>query len=145
MQYTNKLGLKKPELTDYVNVNDLNENMDILDQEIANITDEETGVEAKLTQHLDDYANVKSKAYEDYNFSVTSYDEKGKPTQTQYKRPNNTLYLQVDASNADTNGNYQTVTEKYYDINGTTLLKTVTWTITFNADGVITARNWAVV
>ncbi|BAK15863.1 FOG: WD40 repeat [Solibacillus silvestris StLB046] len=54
MQYTNKLGLKKPDQTDYVNIADINENMDILDQEIAKITDEETGVDAKLTQHLDE-------------------------------------------------------------------------------------------
>lgn len=54
MQYTTNLGLKKPDLNDYVNVSDLNENMDILDHEISKITDEETGVEAKLNEHLAD-------------------------------------------------------------------------------------------
>lgn len=57
MQYTTKLKLKKPDLTDYVNINDLNENMDLIDTEISKMTDEETGVEAKLNHHAADKNN----------------------------------------------------------------------------------------
>lgn len=57
MQYTTKLKLKKPDLTDYVNIADLNENMDIIDTEFTKMTDEETGVEAKLNQHAADKNN----------------------------------------------------------------------------------------
>lgn len=39
MQYTTKLNLKKPDSTDYVNVSDLNENMDIIDAEIKNLSE----------------------------------------------------------------------------------------------------------
>lgn len=39
MQYTNKLGLKKPDLNDYVNVSDLNENMDVLDEAVGSLQD----------------------------------------------------------------------------------------------------------
>lgn len=56
MRYTNTLLLKLPDPTDYVSVEDFNENFTKVDQEITKITDEETGVEAKLTQHLDDRA-----------------------------------------------------------------------------------------
>ena len=40
MQYTDKLGLKKPDLTDYVNVQDLNDNMDVLDEAVGNMGDD---------------------------------------------------------------------------------------------------------
>lgn len=40
MQETPKLGLKKPEMTDYVNVNDLNENMDVLDEVVGGLREE---------------------------------------------------------------------------------------------------------
>lgn len=52
MQYTTKLKLKKPDLTDYVNIADINDNMEILDTEIAKMTDAETGVEAKIDKKL---------------------------------------------------------------------------------------------
>lgn len=89
-------------------------------------------------------SNEVSSQLSDHNFSVTATDASGKPTQTQYKRQNTTLYLQVDASNPDAKGNYQTITEKHYDADGTTLLKTVTWTVAYNANGLITSRTWAV-
>ena len=37
MQHTAKLNLKKPELTDYVNIQDLNDNMDILDATVGEL------------------------------------------------------------------------------------------------------------
>ncbi len=40
MQYTEKLKLKKPDLTDYVNVGDLNDNVDIIDAELKRQDDE---------------------------------------------------------------------------------------------------------
>lgn len=57
MKNTTNLKLKLPDPTDYVLVEDLNENFTKLDTEIAKITDEETGVEVKLTKHLDDYTD----------------------------------------------------------------------------------------
>lgn len=39
MEFTTNLGLNKPDLTDYVNVNDLNENSDILDLAIKALQD----------------------------------------------------------------------------------------------------------
>ena len=40
MKFTNFLRLKKPESTDYVQVEDLNENMDILDSEMEELRNE---------------------------------------------------------------------------------------------------------
>ena len=39
MEYTPNLNLKKPDVTDYVRIGDLNDNMDILDQEVQDIRD----------------------------------------------------------------------------------------------------------
>lgn len=37
MKYTEKLQLKKPDLTDYVNISDINENMDMLDAAVKEL------------------------------------------------------------------------------------------------------------
>ncbi|MDF2592918.1 MAG: hypothetical protein K0S75_2384, partial [Clostridia bacterium] len=87
--------------------------------------------QASVDAHLAEFATVKAKTYTNYNMTVTATDTNGKPIQTQYKREDATLYLQVDASNADANGYYQTIAERYYDIDGVTLLNTVTWTLVY--------------
>lgn len=51
---TSNLQLEKPTVEEYYDVGVFNRNMDTIDQEFAKITDEETGVEAKLTKHLDE-------------------------------------------------------------------------------------------
>lgn len=51
MKFTEKLGLKKPELTDYVNVNDLNDNMDVLDEEVGNLKEGSTTIEELQTSN----------------------------------------------------------------------------------------------
>ena len=54
MRQTTNLLLKLPDSTDYVNVEDINGNMEIIDTEIAKINDPDTGVGAKLTAHLEE-------------------------------------------------------------------------------------------
>lgn len=44
MKYTEKLKLKKPDLTDYVNISDLNENMDTLDAAVNELQDGSTSI-----------------------------------------------------------------------------------------------------
>ncbi|MER2170546.1 MAG: hypothetical protein ABS938_07900 [Psychrobacillus psychrodurans] len=56
MLYTPNLLLKLPETHEHVLVEDLNENFTKIDTEIAKITDEETGVEAKFIPHLGNMA-----------------------------------------------------------------------------------------
>lgn len=61
MQKTAKLGLNKPDLTDYVNISDLNENMDVLDEAVGNAED-------GLTTHLADDASTTKK--DTYNYRI---------------------------------------------------------------------------
>ncbi|MER2039727.1 MAG: hypothetical protein ABS944_16390 [Solibacillus sp.] len=56
MRHTPNLLLKLPDSTDYVNIEDINENMVKIDEEIAKINNPESGVVAKLTTHLADMA-----------------------------------------------------------------------------------------
>lgn len=51
MKYTEKLGLKKPELTDYVNIEDINDNMDVLDEEVGNLKEGSTTIEELQTSN----------------------------------------------------------------------------------------------
>ncbi|MGN7478939.1 hypothetical protein ACTHOQ_13910 [Solibacillus silvestris] len=55
---TPNLQLEKPTQEEFYDVDVQNRNMDIIDQEIAKITDEETGVEAKLTTHLNQISYI---------------------------------------------------------------------------------------
>lgn len=45
MKQTEKLNLKKPDLTDYVNVSDINENMDILDAAVGKLNEGSTEID----------------------------------------------------------------------------------------------------
>lgn len=51
MKYTEKLGLKKPESTDYVNIEDINENMDILDEQVGELKEGSTVIEDLQTEN----------------------------------------------------------------------------------------------
>ncbi len=52
MQNTTNYLLKKPELTDYVNVEDLNENADIIDAELKRQDDELVAHKADDVSHI---------------------------------------------------------------------------------------------
>jgi len=62
MRETPNLLLKLPDPTDYVLVEDLNENFTKIDTEIAKINDPDTGLKGQFTKHLDDDALIKHKA-----------------------------------------------------------------------------------
>lgn len=68
MQETTNLKLKKPDLTDYVNVGDLNENADKIDAAVTTQKD-------ALTTHLADDATVLKKGHVQLSNAVTSIDE----------------------------------------------------------------------
>lgn len=54
MKQTPNLLLKLPDPTDYVLIGDLNENFTKIDEEVAKINDEETGVQAQFIAHKED-------------------------------------------------------------------------------------------
>lgn len=72
MKYTDKLGLKKPDLTDYVNVGDMNQNMDVLDEEVDI-------VKTELGTHKADRTTIKHKAktigLEDTDLAANNVEE----------------------------------------------------------------------
>lgn len=72
MRQTQNLLLKLPEPTDFVQVEDLNENFTKIDTEIAKITDEETGVAAELTKHLDEKASLTTSGHTKLSNAIDS-------------------------------------------------------------------------
>lgn len=74
-----------------------------------------------------------------FKFRVTQSN----PPIVEYKRQDNTLYLRKTASNPDSKGFYRTIAEQYYDTSGN-LLKTITFTLTFDASGLIRTNNGGV-
>ena len=75
----------------------------------------------------------------DYS-SYASVKENDVYTVVDFKRSDATLYLKSTLSNTDGNGYYQTCTLNYYDSLGTTIIKTVIWTFTYDIDGKIITK-----
>lgn len=72
-----------------------------------------------------------------YSRDVITVDASGNPTEVQYKRPSdNTLFLKRTMTNL-VNGAYTTVTERFYLANGSTVYKTVVYTLTYLSNGLI--------
>ncbi|OMC81844.1 hypothetical protein BK128_21480 [Viridibacillus sp. FSL H7-0596] len=94
MKQTEKLNLKKPDLTDYVNISDLNENMDIIDAAVGDLkkgnieiddlqTNDKTlagainEVKNDLTTHVDDatphqFTDATDKKTYEYGFKTNA-------------------------------------------------------------------------
>lgn len=68
-----------------------------------------------------------------YNEYKTNRDTNGIYTTVTYKRQDNTNYINSTLSNTNAYGQYQTWTLQTYDTDGTTLLTTQTFTLTYNA------------
>jgi hypothetical protein len=71
---------------------------------------------------------------------VNTQDENGKPTKLTYKREDNTIAKVVEASNPNENNLYQTIIEKDYNSEGTALLETRTYSLTYNNQGYVIER-----
>ena len=70
-----------------------------------------------------------------YNIYKSGKDGKKTFTVVEYKRADGTLWKKSMLSNANAAGLYQTQTINFYGTNGTTLERTETWSITYDADG----------
>lgn len=118
MAQTLDSGIKKFEGTDNVSKQNMNDNWDKIDEHLKNYTKEVdlTSIDATLGI----YKIVK------------------------YKRGDATLHMKATLSNPDVNGYYQTDTWQYYDAAGTTVIQTVTWTLVYDADGLVTSATYAV-
>jgi hypothetical protein len=161
---TTNYGFIKDDEDEFYNVLRVNANLDKIDTEMkrienkTNITVPVTKVNGKTGDVILSAGDIKTsenKTIEetlqshtstmgDYAYDVVTSDTDGKPTKATYKRADNTLYKEVTCSNKDSNGFYQTIVEKTYDINGTTLKQTKTYTLTYNADGIIQTKRWVI-
>lgn len=112
MKQTPGLGLNKLEPSDTADLTQFGPNWDKIDDQLRNYKKEIDSASKDATLGI---------------YKIVSY-----------KRPNdNTLYLKATLSNPDANGYYQTDTWEYYDAAGTTVVKTITWTLTYDADGIV--------
>ena len=102
----------------------LNDNWDKIDEEFGNTTSTINNIEKELLN---------------YSSYASSKESNGVYTIVQYKR-NDTVYMKSTLSNADSNGNYRTNTWQFYNEAGDTIIKTITWSITYDSDNKIVSK-----
>lgn len=85
-------------------------------------------------EHLEEYATYD---FQQFDKDVTT----GMYFRFEEYRPDSTLFRKTVLSNPDANGYPQTETQTRYDTDGTTVLSTKTFTLIFDADGLLTQRD----
>ena len=70
------------------------------------------------------------------NMFKTTKDAQGRYTVTEYKRTNGTLFLRETLSTLS-NGNYTRKVKQFYEANGTTLIATETYALTYDGSTII--------
>lgn len=104
----------------------------------------DTVVDGKITELNDEIAKVQDgslvslaefKPTVTYSKYKTNPDSNGIFTTVTYKRADGSTYKVSELSNQDDNGNYATQTVTYYQVDGITVDRTETYTITYNSDG----------
>jgi hypothetical protein len=86
----------------------------------------------------DGFGRIVADKLANYKVTKSGKDANGIFTTVEYRRQDNTLFLRSVLSNPDANGKYQTDTWTYYDTDGTTVVETKVWTISYDADGDVT-------
>lgn len=79
-------------------------------------------------------------ALEHLNIGNSISDDKGNLTYQELLRTDGTLAIKREASNADENGNYQTIVETFYRKDGETINYVDTYTYTYSTTGAILSR-----
>lgn len=126
MQNTTNYNLKKPELTDYVNINDLNDNADIID--------------AKLKENADEImAHKKDDAMHNIPLKIikSNKDSEGIFTTVKYRRKSDDTLSKQSVLSGGTTPQYTTRTVTYYKADGITVLKTDVFTLSYDSDGIL--------
>lgn len=88
-------------------------------------------------QTLDDYL----RPYREEVDTTTRDAEAGVYRTVRYRREDGTLYLQATLSNK-VNGYYTTDTWTFYAADGQTVVKTRTWTLAYDEDGIIISKEY---
>lgn len=102
----------------------------------AKLSGEAGQIKQVVNNHLTDYMPHDS----ELNSYASGLDSKGIYTIIDFKRTDGTLYLKSTLSNVDAYGNYQTVTWNFYDVGGTNIVLTKTWSLIYDEDGSITQK-----
>ncbi|MGC5326421.1 hypothetical protein [Brevibacillus sp. SYSU BS000544] len=78
----------------------------------------------------------------DYHVTASNRDSNGLFTVIEYKRNDatKTLYARAKATDPDENGNYQTIAVEYFAKDGVTLVRTITFQISYDEQGFITKK-----
>lgn len=93
-----------------------------------------------LKQQLDTHINNRKVHESELNQYITDRDNNGYYTKVRFARTDDTTYLTSELSNPDLNGYYGTVTWKFYDELGNTVIETKVWTMTYDEDGNVTSK-----
>ena len=109
-------------------------------QDIVGAINEHEGDISSINSQLAEIASDVSEGLANYNQFASAKDTNGIYTVSEFKRVDNTLYMKSTLSNADTNGNYQTMTWQFYETDGTTVTDTKVWTITYDVDGNVVSK-----
>lgn len=98
-------------------------------------------VAGNLQNEINTLNTTVTSSISNYKMQVITTDTDGNPTEIHYNRQDGTLYMKVVQSNPDAMLDYRTVVETEYATDGTTVVKTTTWSLTFTDDGTLTGRN----
>lgn len=100
--------------------------------------------DAQITDQREFSKTIGQKEFEDendllqYDRSVETLDAFGNPIDVRYTRPSDdSLFLKRVYTNADAYDRYQTITESFYLSDGTTVYKTIVYTLTYFDNGIV--------
>lgn len=107
------------------------------------LTEQTKQIKKEVDEHKADYMSFVERVERElgnYNQYASLKDPNGIFTVVDYKRIDGTLYMQSTLSNKNTEGNYQRMVWEFYDDIGMSIIKTITWAITYDADGDIVSK-----
>ena len=78
---------------------------------------------------------------EHFSIANSQYDTNGNITYQELLRSDGTLAIKRQASNADSNGYYQTYVETFYKKDGTTVNYVDTYSYTYSVSGAVLTKN----
>lgn len=104
--------------TDYVKRDEFNDNFNILD--------------TKFEMYIEEVD------------ATTKDPDAGLYKTVNYKRPDTTLYMSSVLSGKNLDGYYETDTWTIYLVDGITVNKTITWSLTYDADGLVTNKSYTI-
>ena len=129
-------GAGAPALTQTSTVHELSLASVTLANNYSSVTDSGISDERIYSKTIGQELFESENNFSQYDKDVISVDADNMPTEVEYSRTDGTLAIKQVASNADSNGYYQTIVETFYDTSEI-LYKTHTYTLTYLSNGII--------